>query len=186
MRTGGCRLLLGLLVVLLMLPLGGCSYLFMEPPPPQHARLDSFQCRTSRGTPTLDVVYGVANTVSSVGFFLVATDSEIYDDDRNTAATYLVPSLVAGVLSYASAAYGFAAAAECEAALEQLAARQEQTRHRQAELEQFRLQREHARTRREALESNAPTEPLRPIGPPPVVPPPPAPLSAPPESPTTP
>ncbi len=143
----------------------GCSYLFMEPPPPQHARLDSFQCRTSKGTPTLDTIVGIGEVLSAIAFIAIARDAN--GGDEELAAAYAISNGATGVVTLASAVYGFSAASECNDALEALAQRQQQARGRATALEEFRLQREHARARQEAMESNAPTRPaLAPFTPP--------------------
>jgi hypothetical protein len=148
----------------LTLPTTGCSYLFMEPPPPQHARLDSFQCRTSKGTPTLDVMYGAAQTIGTIALLAIAADSSGAVQEEATA--YAIPTAATAVVAFASGAYGFNAASDCHDALEALAQRQQQARERAIALEEFQLRREHARARREAMESNAPTPPTRAPAPP--------------------
>ena len=117
------RATLQLAVLLSLAPfVHGCSYLFMEPPPPAHARLNYFQCRTSRGTPTLDVVYGLSQVAG--GLLMVASGQDHSGSRGDELTAYGLTSVVIGATALASSAYGFSAASECEAAYQALAERQ--------------------------------------------------------------
>lgn len=149
-----------LLVLSVSFSTTGCSYLFMEPPPPQHARLDSFQCRTSKGTPTLDVMYGAGQTIGAIALLAIGADGS--GADQEEAIGYAIPTAVTAVVAFASGAYGFSAASECNDALEQLAIRQTQARERQSTLEAFSLRRAVEQQRQEAMETYAPPRAAQP------------------------
>jgi hypothetical protein len=96
-----------------LLPSAGCSYLFMTPAPPNHARLPHVECTSSRVAPTIDAVIASIYTASAVGV-LVSTVSQ---DAPHTDWAALGGSAGIAVAAGASAVTGFGSATRCEAAV---------------------------------------------------------------------
>jgi hypothetical protein len=92
---------------------GGCSPLFVEAPPTEHARLRYFDCTSSRAAPILDTVFASLYGISGV---MIATDSSAYHD--RTLVASLAFALAAGL--GVSAVHGFSTTSECREAKAEL------------------------------------------------------------------
>ena len=62
-------------VLCLMVPLTGCSWVFVEAPPPQHERMNYFDCTSGRGAPILDTIFAAGNAVSAIALAAAGGDS---------------------------------------------------------------------------------------------------------------
>jgi hypothetical protein len=91
----------------------GCSLVFVDRPPANHASLRYFDCTSSRLAPIADATLAGLMTLATIG-----TTSDRPQDPR---ATVEVGVLTAGAV--ASAIYGFAGVQRCHAAKEGLSRR---------------------------------------------------------------
>jgi hypothetical protein len=97
----------------------GCSFLFVRPPPSEHAQLPYFDCASSAAAPATDVTWAVIGGLGAIGASV---------DDPNTDGDQRSPGLARGfgvlaLASAASAVYGFIVSSHCDSAKEELAAR---------------------------------------------------------------
>lgn len=97
------------LLVVLLLPQVGCSWLFSQPPPADYGRDRHAGCSTNPVPPVLDTLFTVTNLTSAL---IVATDNEA---QNKGAAVGLGLSLA--TLWMVSAVYGYKSINECEQAL---------------------------------------------------------------------
>ncbi len=112
-----------MLLVLFTLSATGCSYLFMQAPPRQHARLDTFTCTDSRGWAFVDTGFALMHAAVVVAIAVLAsTEGETGD------LVLAIPSTATVGVATASAIYGFSTASECDDAYDRLADRQQQAR----------------------------------------------------------
>jgi len=111
-----CRLLRSLLLPIVLICAqvsgGGCSFVFVEVPPPPERRVGIVKCTTSSAAPVIDLVL-VA--LQAFGFLRAATGEEVqYRNDTGLsreAGIWL--SLGFGTLYASSAIYGFNRISEC-------------------------------------------------------------------------
>lgn len=94
----------------------GCSWLFVDKAPPNHAQLRYFDCTSSKIAPVLDTVEAVGGSLAAG---IIASDSS-YGSDK--AAGVAVEIGLAAVFA-ASAIYGYTATSDCRDAKDALAAR---------------------------------------------------------------
>jgi hypothetical protein len=117
------RRTLAAVVVLAAAPGFGCSFIFSEGPPPNHARLPYFDCSSSYAPPVLDTIWGGLNLLGAT--LALAQSEEEWNreqtTDRNVA---IVTGLLWTALSGSSAAYGYNKVGACKQAKEQLMLRQ--------------------------------------------------------------
>ena len=94
----------------------GCSYLFVDGPPPGHEQMQYFDCTTSRAAPIADTVFAALYGLSALA---PAAESGLREDQG------LVIAALAGVALFeaGSAAHGFGRTSKCEAAKKQMAGR---------------------------------------------------------------
>jgi hypothetical protein len=142
----------------------GCSFVFMEGPPPDHQKMEYFDCTSTYGLAVADGLFALSGAIGA-GTTLSQSNQDFADKNngasRNAAAGLDI--VLAGVTA-ASAAYGVIQATRCDHAKEELKARIFLT----------------------PLRPPAPLAPL-PAPPPPALPPPmPAPAAPPPASPELP
>ncbi len=101
----------------------GCSFIFVEGVPPDHAKLEYFDCTSTYG---LSVADGVIALSGAIGAGTALSQSkQAYADKNNGAsrnAAAGVDIALAGVLA-ASAVYGVVQATRCDRAKEELKAR---------------------------------------------------------------
>lgn len=102
------------LVCLLALAVGGgCSLVFVRPPPPQHVPAEQLVCTTSYTAPVLDSV--VATLGGFVSFLALASPCiDTCSDDRNLKLTAIALPLF--VLPTLSAIYGTSKVTKCRIA----------------------------------------------------------------------
>ena len=81
---------------------GGCSWIFVDGPPPDHADLDYFTCTPSRVAPRLDVVGAGLNVLAAL--VVAASDADFNYYGGNS----IRETLILGYLGQA-AIYGFSA-----------------------------------------------------------------------------
>jgi hypothetical protein len=104
------------LVLALALSVGGCSFVFVSGPPPQHEQLPYFSCTESRVAPILDLVFGI---LQGANFLFAAGSSderwaENFDGDPPIQRTTAIPIYAAvALLSAGGAYYGFTRTAAC-------------------------------------------------------------------------
>lgn len=117
-RTNGIRraCITGCLV-LCVLSVSACGFIFTHAPPAGHENLQYFTCTESNTGPILDIVWAGLNVI---GALTVAGDPSSYDNPDQTVAV----GLAWGVVSSSAAAVGFNKTKKCRAAKQQLAARQ--------------------------------------------------------------
>jgi hypothetical protein len=104
------------IVLVLALVVGGCSFVFVSGPPPQHEQLPYFSCTESRVAPILDLVFAIlqgANFVVAVG----SSDqrwADNFDGDPPFERTTAIPLYAAvAALAAGGAYYGFTRTAAC-------------------------------------------------------------------------
>jgi hypothetical protein len=95
--------------------ISGCSFMFMQGPPDNHARLKYFDCVSSVAAPVADTTGAAA-----YGLFAAATAS-IDDEDSEPPSPVLFGTFAA--LHLASAIYGYVDASSCNSAKQELANR---------------------------------------------------------------
>ena len=101
----------------------GCSFIFVDGVPPDHAKLEYFDCTSTYGLSVADGVIGLSGAIGA-GTVLSQSKQEYADKNngasRNAAAG--VDLALTGVLA-ASAVYGIVQATRCDRAKEELKAR---------------------------------------------------------------
>ena len=73
--------LLRTLLSIAVLSSGGCSWIFSEGPPPNHAQMPYFECSTNIAPPVLDTIWGALNLA---GALLAAGADEDEIEDRGS------------------------------------------------------------------------------------------------------
>jgi hypothetical protein len=109
------------MVWVLIASLSGCSFAFVNGPPPHHEQIPAFDCTESRVAPVLDTVFAALQVLN---FALAAgsTDQQWSDDFNGNppisrgAAVPLYAVLTA--VATASAVYGYSKTGSCREALE--------------------------------------------------------------------
>ncbi len=91
----------------------GCSALFVEGPPPDHARLRYFDCTSSRAAQTVDMILG--------GVMVLAALGAAQDSSAEPSARLTVNLVAAGLVG--SAIYGTVRTDSCREAKSDLMAR---------------------------------------------------------------
>jgi hypothetical protein len=108
------RLLGPLAIAALSTALGGCSFAFVNGPPPNHRTSPFFTCTSSNGVPMLDAVAATIALLDAASF---ATDSGSESSTTTGSKTGNAIVLGAGAaLLAASAAYGYKKTSECREA----------------------------------------------------------------------
>jgi len=95
-----------------LLLLSGCSFIFVEGPPPDHPQRTIVDCSTSNVAPVLDVLFAGYQMVR-IGMAANATDAD-YEDapiDRSADIGFGIGFFV---LHTASAVYGFSTTSACK------------------------------------------------------------------------
>jgi hypothetical protein len=90
----------------------GCSFLFVKGPPPDHARMASFDCSESYVMPVMDTIGAVL-----AGAIAASAGGDNSNQDQAADITVGVSLLV---LAGASAIYGYSRATDCRAAWQAL------------------------------------------------------------------
>jgi hypothetical protein len=110
-----------------MLALGGvhagCSFIFTDGVPPDHAKLEYFDCTSTYGLSVADGVIGLSGAIAAGS--ALSQSKQVYADKNNGAsrnAAAGVDLALTGVLA-ASAVYGIVQATRCDHAKEELRAR---------------------------------------------------------------
>ncbi|HVV53134.1 MAG TPA: hypothetical protein VHO06_25985 [Polyangia bacterium] len=99
---------------------GGCSFLFVHGPPPEHRTSSFFDCTSGNVLPILDAVVGGAAVVDAIG---VASDAAAFSSSPSARRADLVTYGAAAALFVTSAAYGFKKTSACREAKVELARR---------------------------------------------------------------
>jgi hypothetical protein len=103
-----------LAIAALSTALGGCSFAFVNGPPPNHRTSPFFTCTSSNGVPMLDAVAATIALLDAASF---ATDSGSESSTTTGSKTGNAIVLGAGAaLLAASAAYGYKKTSECREA----------------------------------------------------------------------
>ena len=112
LRSLPSSLVLSLVLVCAQLSSSGCSFVFVEAPPPPERRLGLVKCSTSSAAPVIDLVL-VALQV--FGFFQAATGDEVEsrNDTGVSRETGIWLSLAFGTLYTSSAIWGFNTVSAC-------------------------------------------------------------------------
>lgn len=113
---------------------GGCSWIFVEGPPPDHAELDYFTCTTSKAAPRLDVIGAGLSALWGTLFLATPADDSFFSDSDHKliAWSYLGQAAIQG----AAARSGFGEVNACHEAIRM---RGERNRARQAVPEDARV-----------------------------------------------
>jgi hypothetical protein len=93
---------------------GGCSFAFVNGPPPNHRTSPFFTCTSGNGAPILDTVAATIGLIDAASF---AADG--LSDSSTTTGSKTANMIVLGggaALLAASAAYGYKKTSECRAA----------------------------------------------------------------------
>jgi hypothetical protein len=111
-----------------MVPLTGCSWVFVEAPPPQHERMNYFDCTSGRGAPILDTIFAAGNAVSAIALAAAGGDSSTQSGlmpANQNGARYAAIAIdgVAALVFLLSAQSGFDHTKECREAKLELANR---------------------------------------------------------------
>ena len=97
----------------------GCSFLFVRPPPSEHAQLPYFDCVSSAAAPATDVTGAVLGSLVALGASVDNPDTSEDEREPGLARSFAVLA----VASAASAVYGFIVTSHCGSAKEELAGR---------------------------------------------------------------
>ena len=95
---------------------GGCSFAFVNGPPPNHRQLPFFDCTASNTLPTLDLVAGALSLLDAVAAGTDGSGSTATGSGKADLITFAVGAALLG----ASAAYGYKKTGECRDAETQL------------------------------------------------------------------
>jgi hypothetical protein len=98
---------------------GGCSFAFVNGPPPNHKQLSFFGCTSSNSIPTLDLAAGALSLVDAVAAGTGGSGSSATGSGKADLITFAAGAALLG----ASAAYGYKKTAECRDAEAQLVLR---------------------------------------------------------------
>jgi hypothetical protein len=101
----------------------GCSFIFSEGPPADHAQMPYFDCVSTYGLPVADGFFASSGLISGISTLRQSKEEfarQNKDGNRNQAAGIL---LGMGVISGASAVYGIVQATRCTNAKAALRAR---------------------------------------------------------------
>jgi hypothetical protein len=107
------------MVVVVVMCLSGCSFLFVHGPPPRYDEMAEFDCTESRAAPVVDTVLGVLQ-----GLNLIVAAGETDQDwarifngnppfERSTAVPIYA---IAAAVELGSAIYGYSVTGSCRAA----------------------------------------------------------------------
>jgi hypothetical protein len=117
----------GTLVLAWMLALGGvnagCSFIFVDGVPPDHAKLEYFDCTSTYGLSVADGVIALSGAIAAGS--ALSQSKQAYADKNNGASRNAAGGAdlaLTGVLA-ASAVYGIVQATRCDRAKEELRAR---------------------------------------------------------------
>jgi hypothetical protein len=112
---------LGVLVSMLT---SGCSFMFVNGAPSNHANLSDFDCVADHGAPAADVTGTVVTGILAAG--LAAVDDDPSDPDGGEVGIgFPIAFGALAVLHLSSAVYGFANVRSCDDAKKQLAIRRD-------------------------------------------------------------
>jgi len=98
---------------------GGCSFAFVNGPPPNHRQLSFFGCTSGNTIPTLDLAVGALTAVDAVVAGTGGGGSTSTGSNKGDAITFAAMAAVLG----ASAAYGYKKTSECRDAEAELVRR---------------------------------------------------------------
>jgi hypothetical protein len=101
----------------------GCSFIFVDGVPPDHAKLEYFDCTSTYGLSVADGVIGLSGAIAAGS--TLSQSKQAYADKNNGASRNAAAGadlVLTGVLA-ASAVYGIVQATRCDRAKEELRAR---------------------------------------------------------------
>ncbi len=101
----------------------GCSFIFVETPPSDHAKLAYFDCTSTYGLPVADGFIALGGAIGAAA--ALSQSKQAYADKNNGASRNAAAGAdiaLAGLLA-ASAVYGVVQTARCDHAKEELKAR---------------------------------------------------------------
>ena len=107
------------LLAVVALGSGGCSWIFVDGPPEDHAELDFFTCTTSRTAPRLDLVWGGLNLLGVIVATAETSEEFEADSDGLSREGFIVSSAIWTVVAGLSARSGFQRVDACEEAIRQ-------------------------------------------------------------------
>ena len=99
---------------------GGCSFAFVNGPPPNHRQLAFFGCTSGNTIPTLDLAVGALSAVDAV---VAGTGGGSSSSTTGSSKADAITFAASAVLLGASAAYGYKKTAECRDAEAELVRR---------------------------------------------------------------
>lgn len=116
-----------LLAAALAISVTGCSFVFVDGPPREHAKMPAFDCSTSRAVPILDGTFALLQTINFI--YTAAISDRTWNEDiykmnapfsrHEGLAIYGVLAAVSGLSAY----YGFSRVERCRDAKEALIVR---------------------------------------------------------------
>lgn len=102
---------------------GGCSFVFGEGPPADHARLAYFDCVSTYGLPVADGLFALSGVLGASDAFGKSKQQYAADNNGDSRNTVGGTDVAVAAIYTASAAYGIIQAARCQKAKEELEAR---------------------------------------------------------------
>ena len=99
---------------------GGCSFAFVNGPPPNHRQLSFFGCTSSNTIPTLDLAVGALSVVDAV---VAGSSSGSTSTSTGSGKGDAIAFAATAALLGASAAYGYKKTSECREAEAELVRR---------------------------------------------------------------
>lgn len=107
---------------LLSVTAGGCSFLFVNGPPPDHKTSNFFGCTSSNTIPFVDIAFAAGSVLEAVEGGAGAQSQNYNTTTASRTGEAVTFGVTAAVLA-ASAAYGFSKTSQCREALADLVRR---------------------------------------------------------------
>ncbi len=108
------RILVPLAIAALSTAFGGCSFAFVNGPPPNHRTSAFFACTSSNGVPLLDTIAASIGLLDAVSF-ATSSGSDSSTTTGSKSGNVIAAGAVTALLA-ASAAYGYQKTSECREA----------------------------------------------------------------------
>jgi hypothetical protein len=102
---------------------GGCSFVFGEGPPPDHARLAYFDCVSTYGLPVADALFATSGVLGAADAFSKTKQQYANANNGDSRNTVGGTDIAVAAIYAASTIYGVVQATRCQQAKEALEAR---------------------------------------------------------------
>jgi len=99
--------------------LSGCSWAFVQAPPPGHQTMSYFDCTSSNALPTLDLIIGTVGLLEGISFTTDGNGASTVSQNKNAIVVAAAQTALFAVSSY----YGYRTTATCREAKEDLVRR---------------------------------------------------------------